>query len=270
METALRTAVRQERLACVAECERRRTLWAETEDRSSTPPSLRTEARFRANEAAVLADALRARAAHERRARMSLSGQLFGLESLAITIASAPAPSAFTSCGILGVEARDCIDDPRVDLPGLLRQPLDGLGRDLLGLGSRTRVPPPPRSRRGPEPTQASEDAACRGTETLEHLVEDPRLLVRRRLAEEPAQHLLEGRGLVRVEGVADAVGERARRRRPPRPCRRPNGCPPRRRSRRGPPEASDPVRLPRPMMSLLTEPSRLAVSQPPVDATDR
>jgi hypothetical protein len=61
LETALRTAVRQERLACVAECDRRRTLWTETEERSGTPPSLRTEARFRANEAAVLADALRAR-----------------------------------------------------------------------------------------------------------------------------------------------------------------------------------------------------------------
>ena len=62
IETALRTAVRQERLGCVGECERRRVLWAETEDRSSTPASLRTEARFRGNEAAVLADALRARA----------------------------------------------------------------------------------------------------------------------------------------------------------------------------------------------------------------
>lgn len=61
LETALRTAVRQERLACVAECERRRTLWTGTEERSGTPPSLRTEARFRANEAAVLADALRGR-----------------------------------------------------------------------------------------------------------------------------------------------------------------------------------------------------------------
>jgi hypothetical protein len=58
LETALRTAVR---LACVAECERRKALWTETEERPATPPSLRTEARFRANEAAVLADALRAR-----------------------------------------------------------------------------------------------------------------------------------------------------------------------------------------------------------------
>jgi len=61
LETALRTAVRQERLACVGECERRRSLWTETEERPSTPPSLRAEARFRANEAAVLADALRTR-----------------------------------------------------------------------------------------------------------------------------------------------------------------------------------------------------------------
>jgi hypothetical protein len=61
IETALRTVARQERLACVEECDRRRALWSETEDRPSTPPSLRSEARFRGNEAAVLADALRAR-----------------------------------------------------------------------------------------------------------------------------------------------------------------------------------------------------------------
>lgn len=61
LETALRTAVQHERRACVAECERRRDLWTETEAKQATPPSLRAEARFRANEAAVLADALRAR-----------------------------------------------------------------------------------------------------------------------------------------------------------------------------------------------------------------
>ncbi len=61
LETALRTAVRQERLSCVAECERRRDLWTGTEERTGTPPSLVAEARFRANEASVLADALRAR-----------------------------------------------------------------------------------------------------------------------------------------------------------------------------------------------------------------
>jgi len=63
IETALRTAVRQERLACVGACEQRRALWAGTEDRSSTPAALRSEARFRGNEAAVLADVLRARGA---------------------------------------------------------------------------------------------------------------------------------------------------------------------------------------------------------------
>ena len=63
IETALRTAVRGERLACVAECEHRRALWAGTEDRSSTPAALRSEARVRANDAAALADVLRARGA---------------------------------------------------------------------------------------------------------------------------------------------------------------------------------------------------------------
>jgi hypothetical protein len=62
VETALRTAVQHERRACVAECERRRELWTETEEKAGTPASLRAEARFRANEAAVLADALRTRA----------------------------------------------------------------------------------------------------------------------------------------------------------------------------------------------------------------
>ena len=38
-----------------------RAAWTETEQRSSTPPGLRSEARCRANEAAVLADALRTR-----------------------------------------------------------------------------------------------------------------------------------------------------------------------------------------------------------------
>src|SRR5262249_47037367 len=61
LETALRTAAREERLACVAEGERRPALWTETGEPAWSPPSLRTEARFRANEAAVLADALRTR-----------------------------------------------------------------------------------------------------------------------------------------------------------------------------------------------------------------
>ena len=61
LETALRTAVQHERRGCVAECQRRVDLWTGTEEKPGTPPSLKTEARFRANEAAVLADSLRAR-----------------------------------------------------------------------------------------------------------------------------------------------------------------------------------------------------------------
>ncbi|HYG69976.1 MAG TPA: hypothetical protein VD838_20040 [Anaeromyxobacteraceae bacterium] len=61
LETALRVAIRDEREACAAECERRRALWAATEEKAETPAQLRAEARARANEAALLADALRAR-----------------------------------------------------------------------------------------------------------------------------------------------------------------------------------------------------------------
>lgn len=61
IELAVRSAVRDERDACAAECARRQQLWTATEERSETPAALRAEARARANEAAVLADALRAR-----------------------------------------------------------------------------------------------------------------------------------------------------------------------------------------------------------------
>jgi hypothetical protein len=61
VETALRAAIRAERDACVTECTRRHDLWSSYEDRDEVPPALRAEARFRANEAAHLADALRAR-----------------------------------------------------------------------------------------------------------------------------------------------------------------------------------------------------------------
>jgi hypothetical protein len=61
IETALRTAIRIERSACVAECARRHDLWSSYEDRDEVPAALRGEARARANEAAHLADALRAR-----------------------------------------------------------------------------------------------------------------------------------------------------------------------------------------------------------------
>ena len=59
IETALRRAMRQEREACAAVCSQRHALWESTESRADTPEILRQEARFRANEAAYLADALR-------------------------------------------------------------------------------------------------------------------------------------------------------------------------------------------------------------------
>ena len=61
IETALRTAIRHERSACVEVCTRRHELWLPYEDRSGIPSDLRVEARARANEAAHLADALQAR-----------------------------------------------------------------------------------------------------------------------------------------------------------------------------------------------------------------
>ena len=61
IETALRTAVRQEREACTGLCQERQALWASTEERAGTPAPLRQEARARSNEAAWLADAIRAR-----------------------------------------------------------------------------------------------------------------------------------------------------------------------------------------------------------------
>jgi hypothetical protein len=60
IETAPRTTMRIERSACVAECARRHDLWSSYEDRDDVPAALRGEARARANEAAHLADALRA------------------------------------------------------------------------------------------------------------------------------------------------------------------------------------------------------------------
>jgi hypothetical protein len=61
IETALRGAVREEREACAVLCDARRTLWTSTEEKGSTPQELRREARARSNEAAYLADAIRAR-----------------------------------------------------------------------------------------------------------------------------------------------------------------------------------------------------------------
>jgi hypothetical protein len=61
IETALRSAIGEERAACVLECARRHELWNAYEERTGVPSQLRVEARARANEAALLADALRAR-----------------------------------------------------------------------------------------------------------------------------------------------------------------------------------------------------------------
>jgi len=61
IETALRTAIRLERAACVGVCEARAQLWSATAERDATAAPLRVEARERANEARYLLDAIRAR-----------------------------------------------------------------------------------------------------------------------------------------------------------------------------------------------------------------
>lgn len=58
IELALLTAVRAERRACVAECERRGELWERTFARADAHTLARQEAQFRANEARYLADAI--------------------------------------------------------------------------------------------------------------------------------------------------------------------------------------------------------------------
>ena len=60
IETALRRIARLEREACVAQCLERQAMWEATEARSTITAPLRQEARARCNEAAVIADALRA------------------------------------------------------------------------------------------------------------------------------------------------------------------------------------------------------------------
>ncbi|OFX19476.1 MAG: hypothetical protein A2V77_23890 [Anaeromyxobacter sp. RBG_16_69_14] len=61
IETALRAVVREERESCAVQCDSRRALWQGTEEKPSAPAHARAEARARANEAAYLADAIRAR-----------------------------------------------------------------------------------------------------------------------------------------------------------------------------------------------------------------
>jgi hypothetical protein len=58
IETALRRMARQERQACIALCHQRHAMWEATENRSTISEPLRQEARFRCNEAAVIADAI--------------------------------------------------------------------------------------------------------------------------------------------------------------------------------------------------------------------
>ena len=60
IEAALRRIASHERDACIAVCLERRAMWESTEGRSTISEPLRAEARARCNEAAVIADALRA------------------------------------------------------------------------------------------------------------------------------------------------------------------------------------------------------------------
>ena len=59
IETGMRTALRHQRDAFVAQCDSRVELWTRTEQRPGIPEPLRSEARARGNEAAYLADAFR-------------------------------------------------------------------------------------------------------------------------------------------------------------------------------------------------------------------
>jgi hypothetical protein len=61
IETGVRMAVHHEREALAAQCDARVELWIRSEQRAGAPDILRSEARARANEAAYLADAVRAR-----------------------------------------------------------------------------------------------------------------------------------------------------------------------------------------------------------------
>jgi hypothetical protein len=59
VETAMRRLARQERDACAGLCLQRHAMWEATEARSTIAAPLRHEARARANEAQVIADAIR-------------------------------------------------------------------------------------------------------------------------------------------------------------------------------------------------------------------
>jgi hypothetical protein len=63
LEIALLTAMREERRACVAECDRRAALWDGAFERADASEIARREAQSRGNEARYLADLIAARAA---------------------------------------------------------------------------------------------------------------------------------------------------------------------------------------------------------------
>ena len=106
----------------------------------------------------------------------------------------------------------------------LLRQHLNRFGRDLLGLLRRHAA----LGQYARKPAKAAPGTEYLGhaprSERAEDLVEETRLLVRVGLAEETGHHLLEGRGLVRVEGVSKPLGERTPEARPWPPDRMRHG----------------------------------------------
>lgn len=59
VETALRAAIRAERVAIATLCDKRAKLWADAEGKSRIPEHARVEARARSNEAPFIADAVR-------------------------------------------------------------------------------------------------------------------------------------------------------------------------------------------------------------------
>ena len=61
IEGLLRKAMTAERETCAALCVQRKTLWEKTENAPATSERMRAESRFRSNEAAYLADAIRER-----------------------------------------------------------------------------------------------------------------------------------------------------------------------------------------------------------------
>jgi hypothetical protein len=61
IETALRAAVEEEREECARLCDAHSALWTPTKGKAALPEQVRRDALARSNEAASLADAIRAR-----------------------------------------------------------------------------------------------------------------------------------------------------------------------------------------------------------------